>query len=43
MVTTLGLLGIMYESRKEVFLSAFTPCREGFHIEPVILGILIEF
>jgi hypothetical protein len=25
MVTTLGLLGLMYESCKEVLLSAFTP------------------
>ena len=25
MVTTLGLLGLMYESRKERLLSAFTP------------------
>ena len=25
MVTTLGLLGLMYESRKEILLSAFTP------------------
>ena len=24
MVTTLGLLGLMYESRKEIFLSAFS-------------------
>jgi hypothetical protein len=25
MVTTLGLLGLMHESHKEVFLSTFTP------------------
>jgi hypothetical protein len=25
MVTTLGLLGLMYEPRKEMLLSAFTP------------------
>ena len=42
MVTTLVLLRIMYESRKEVLLSAFTPLGEGLQIEPVILGIIVE-
>ena len=43
MVTTLGLLGLMYKSRKEILLSAFTPRGEELQIEPVILGILVEF
>ena len=40
MVTTLGLLGLMYDSCKEILLSAFSLQGEGLHNETVIWEFL---
>ena len=40
MVTTLGLLWLMYESRKEILLSAFSLQGEGLQNETVIWEFL---